>query len=192
MPTSFFCYVDESGQDTKGRLFIVAVVLVDVDSEPARQFCETAEIESKKGKTKWTGSKEQFKIDYIGRVTHCPIFTGRLFFAVYQDTTKYQNVTVQTISKVIKSLPSDFGKVRVYIDALPKSLEGSVILQLRRSETSVEKVRGVEKDENEALIRLADSLCGLVRGAMDGNPDLQELLDWGIKTKVICDLGQLK
>jgi hypothetical protein len=61
-------------------------------------------------------------------------------------------------------------------------------VELRRSGANVEKVRGLAKDENESLIRLADSLCGLVRGSFDGDPDLQELLDWGMRTGAICDL----
>jgi hypothetical protein len=188
MPTNFYCYADESGQDTEGRLFIVAVVLVDADRDLARSFCELAERESGKGKKKWTGAKFEYKLNYIGQVIHYPGFKGRLFFAVYKDTKRYQNATVQTISKVIKTLPAESGKVGVFIDALPKSLEQAVIVELRRSGANVEKVRGLAKDENESLIRLADSLCGLVRGAVDGDPDLQELLDWGMRTGAICDL----
>ena len=31
------------------------------------------------------------------------------------------------------------------------------------------KIKGVRRDENNALIRLADALCGLVRDVRDGN-----------------------
>lgn len=74
------------------------------------------------------------------------------------------------------------------IDALPKSLEQLVILELRRAGLRVFKVRGIAKDENEALIRLADALCGFARGPIEGNQDLQELIDWGLKTGDIRDL----
>jgi hypothetical protein len=39
------------------------------------------------------------------------------------------------------------------------------------------------------MIRLADSLCGLVRAAYTGQEDMQELLDWGVKTGAIRDLS---
>jgi hypothetical protein len=188
MPTSYFCYADESGQDTEGKLFIVAVVLTDADSEPARSFCEVAEKESKKGKTKWSSSKDNFRMDYICRVIRHSVFKGRLFYAIYRDTKRYQNATTQTINRVIKSLPPTSGKVGVYIDALPKALEQSVVAELRRNGSKIEKVRGIAKDENEALIRLADALCGLVRKAVDGDPDSQELLDWGVRAKIIHDI----
>ena len=79
-------------------------------------------------------------------------------------------------------------KAAIYIDALPKSVEQAVIVDLRRAGLQIDKVRGIAKDENESLIRLADALCGFARGAIDGQEDLQELLDWGLKTGVIKDL----
>ncbi len=45
-------YVDESGQDTKGKLFVVAVVAVE-NSDEFRQHCESFEKSSGKGKVKW-------------------------------------------------------------------------------------------------------------------------------------------
>jgi hypothetical protein len=41
---------------------------------------------------------------------------------------------------------------------------------LRDLHIQTRKVRGVRKDENDALIRLADAVCGLVRDAEDGVP----------------------
>ncbi len=43
---------------------------------------------------------------------------------------------------------------------------------------------GVKRDENNALIRLADAICGLVRDAQDGNKwakkELKRLIKKGI------------
>jgi hypothetical protein len=47
-------------------------------------------------------------------------------------------------------------------------------------------VRGVRKDENDALIRLADAVCGLVRAAMEGQDGMRKLYEKGKK------LGWLK
>ncbi len=41
---------------------------------------------------------------------------------------------------------------------------------LRDLHIQTRKVRGVRKDENNVLIRLADSLCGLVRDAHEQTP----------------------
>jgi hypothetical protein len=188
MPINFVCFVDESGQDTKGRLFIVAAVLSEVEASSVREFCEGAEESSGKGKVKWTSARFDYRLDYIGQILHHQEFRGRLFYAIFRDTLLYRDATVQTIGRLLETLPADSNKVKIFIDALPKSLERPIILDLRRSGANVEKVRGVARDENEALIRLADALCGLVRGAVDGHPDLQELLDWGIRTGMILDL----
>ncbi len=45
-----FCYVDESGQDTKGALFIVSVVITGQERESLIQICEAIERECGKGK----------------------------------------------------------------------------------------------------------------------------------------------
>ena len=65
----------------------------------------------------------------------------------------------------------------VLIDGLPASHERAIGRQLRQQGLHVKKVRGVKKDENDALIRLADALCGLVRGASEGQPALYALYE---------------
>jgi hypothetical protein len=45
-----YLYVDETGQDTGGRLFIVGVVVTDEENETYRHRCQAIEHESGKGK----------------------------------------------------------------------------------------------------------------------------------------------
>ena len=45
-------YIDESGQDTQGELFVVAVVTVE-NRDKSRQHCESFEKSLGKGKVKW-------------------------------------------------------------------------------------------------------------------------------------------
>jgi len=52
----------------------------------------------------------------------------------------------------------------------------------------VRKVRGVRKDESDALIRLADALCGFVRGAVEGQEAMQGLLEQGKRTGFLKEL----
>lgn len=47
-----YCYVDETGQDTRGALFIVAVVIAEEDAEHLRRVCERIERETGK-RAKW-------------------------------------------------------------------------------------------------------------------------------------------
>ncbi len=53
MTKKFFCYVDESGQDTLRELFIVSVVMTSQERDQLRQVCEEIERRSRKGQRKW-------------------------------------------------------------------------------------------------------------------------------------------
>jgi hypothetical protein len=68
-------------------------------------------------------------------------------------------------------------------------LEQVIGLQLRRSGVHAKKVKGIKKDENDALIRLADAVCGLVRGAIEGQSAMQTLFEQGIQIGALKDLS---
>ena len=85
----------------------------------------------------------------------------------------------QTIGRALNSLAFVEYDATVYIDALPKKLERATGVIIRLTGARVKKVRGIAKDENDSLIRLADFACGWVRSAQG---DMQELLDWAVKT----------
>jgi hypothetical protein len=74
MMQKFFCYVDETGQDTRGELFIVAVVIADQERDQLRQACEDIERGSRKGQRKWIKTKYSRRRAYIRQVLERPIF----------------------------------------------------------------------------------------------------------------------
>ena len=78
----------------------------------------------------------------------------------------------------------------VLIDALPRSLERAVGLRLRRSGIPAKKVRGVKKDENDALVRLADAVCGFVRTALEQRSSMRPLLEQSLNLGVLKDGSQ--
>lgn len=47
-----YCYVDETGQDTEGTFFLVALVITGSERDELRKFLIHAETNSKKGKLK--------------------------------------------------------------------------------------------------------------------------------------------
>lgn len=189
MPAKLYCFVDETGQDTEGRLFIVGVVITERDVETSRELCEAIERESGKGKSAWVRTNYTRKLEYIGRVLRTPLFRGRLFVASYPATREYHTKTVQAISRAVAAFDPNNPEVRVLIDALPKALERPTALDLRRAGLKVDKVRGPAREETEPLIRLADALCGLARGAYEGQENLQELLDWALRAGVVRDVS---
>lgn len=74
------------------------------------------------------------------------------------------------------------------IDGLPRSEEREVGLQLRRLGVPVKKVRGAQ-DDTDVLIRLADAVCGFVRSALEGQPDMRGLLDEQLRLSVVCEVS---
>ncbi len=189
MTQKFFCYVDETGQDTRGELFIVAVVIASQERNQLRQTCEDIERDSRKGRRKWVKTTYSRRLAYIRQVLERPIFEGKLNFAVYRDVQDYPSLAVQTIALALSARAETDYKATILIDGLPRSVERQVGLQLRRSGIRAKKVRGL-KDENDALIRLADAVCGLVRGAAEGQPAMRALFERAIQTGVLRDLSE--
>lgn len=114
---------------------------------------------------------------------------ANFFYATHRNTTEYEDATVRTIGRGLACIAKSDYKATVFIDALPKRTEREVGLRLRKMGAYVKKVRGAAKDEHEPIIRLADALCGFARSTYDGKEDMQELLDWAIRMRIIADLS---
>ncbi len=187
MTRKFFCYVDETGQDTNGKFFIVSVIVTDQERQGLYQICEKIEDESQKGRRKWNKTAHNRRIAYIRQILADPVFVGKLNYAVYHDENDYTRLTIETIKRTLNALAEEDCEVTVFIDGLQRTLERNVGLQLRRSGFPTKKVRGLN-DENDALIRLADAVCGLVRSAAEQKLMMRELLEQGVKTGIFKNL----
>jgi hypothetical protein len=107
----------------------------------------------------------------------------------YISGHKNLDATIEAIAGALKDWENTDYAATVVIDSLPWALETEIAVKLRRVGARIGKVRGLA-DEKEPLIRLADALCGLARAARYGQEDMQELLDWGVKTGVIRLLSE--
>lgn len=174
MTTKLYCYVDETGQDTQGRLFLVAVVVSGQEREQLRALCETLEDQSGKGHRKWSKTSSVRQIKYVRSIVGQGLLAGKLYYAVFESTNDYLAATVQTISETLKATAGMDYDATVFVDGLSRTLERAVGLSLRRSGTHVKKVRGLD-EENDALMRLADAVCGFVREAVQGDPAFESL-----------------
>ena len=156
----FDLYVDESGQDTKGKLFVVAVVAVE-NSDKSRQLCESVEKSSGKGKVKWRSAQKKRRLMYLRTViSDTPSLESTLFYSIFRHTTDYDSATIDGIAKAIRRLRAPGSHVYVYVDGLSKAKCNVYKTRLRQLNCPVRKVSRVGKDENEPLIRLADALAG--------------------------------
>ncbi|MBX7235692.1 MAG: DUF3800 domain-containing protein [Caldilineales bacterium] len=189
MSRKFFCYVDETGQDTNGRLFIVAVVVTAENRDELRQTCELIEQISHKGQRKWAKSSKSARVSYIQQLLAQRIISDfQASYAIYSNNHDYVDLTVRTIARTIEASHETEYEATVLIDGLPRSMERRVGLHLRRLGIHVKKVRGID-DEADVLIRLADAICGLVRGAEEGESVFKELLAQGTQVQVLYDLS---
>jgi hypothetical protein len=83
-----YTYVDETGQDTQGQLFIVAVVIVRGDCDPLRQALQEVERGSRKLDKKWTKSRPAQREAYMRSILNLKLLHGSLYYALSAVTCK--------------------------------------------------------------------------------------------------------
>jgi len=119
-----------------------------------------------------------------------PTFKGKLHFAIYRNALDYASMTVRTIAEALMANGETNFRVTVFIDGLARPLEQTVGLRLRRSGIPAKKVRGIKKEESDALLRLADAICGFVRDAMNGEPKMRTLFERSMRSGILIDVSE--
>ena len=162
-----YAYVDESGQDTKGLVFVVSVLIMEREREALADELEKIEKESGKNNLKWHKAKYEFCREYIAGVSRLDILRRKIFFEVFSDTKKYLELTSYATAKAILKKSGGDYKATVFVDGLRKKELAIFTKGLRDLKIKTKKIRGVKKDENNVFIRLVDAVCGLIRDAYD-------------------------
>jgi len=185
-----YCYVDESGQDTKGDLFVVSVVLTQKERDEFQKQLEKLEKNSGKGKLKWSRAKLEAKLTYLNLVLSFFKNKKGLLFSVFRDTTDYDLATIMSISKAIYfGKPKERYKALIYVDALSKTKRMRYGSELRKLGIHTGKVQGVTKEANNPMIRLADSIAGWTRDVLEGEKgEVKKLFDKAIKNKTLVQV----
>jgi len=132
-----YCYVDETGQDTRSNFFFVSLIIADSERDTLRTIVKEIEMRSWKADKKWTKSTIKQRIAYITEIINLPYFKGSLFFQRFEKPTNYLSCTVEAIFNVLnrKALPGD--KYSIFIDALNKHDRKAVSILLRRHQMKV-------------------------------------------------------
>ncbi len=172
-----YCYVDESGQDSVGRLFIVSVVIAESERDKLVKQLEAVEFATGKGRRKWTQTRDKSKWAYIQGIFNIPELKNKLSYTLYYNVIDYLPRTILATAQAITTYVAGDYKAIVFIDGLPKSQTRWFGRELRHLRIKTEKVRGVRKEEASALMRLADAVCGFVRAAITGQKEMAELLE---------------
>lgn len=181
-----YCYVDEAGQHTEGKLFVVTVILAAGESErdSYRRILEQAEQLSGKRRQKWRHSKHSERLAYLRILLSNPGFTGKVIVSVHQNSRAYADLTIISIAKAVDHYTQKPYKATILIDGLRQSERQHVAVLLRRRGVKTDKVRGLN-DEKDAFIRFADAVCGCVIDALEGDREYQRLLDEAKKHGVV-------
>jgi hypothetical protein len=184
-----YCYVDESGQDTEGQFFVVAVLVTADDREELRRILEKIENESGKRNVKWSRTTNVRRRAYIQRIVAQSELRGKICFSYYRYTKAYLELTAETIADAIASSVREDYKATILIDALPPTHARVVSSILHQLGVSTRKVRGIRDEESDSLVRLADAICGMVRDSFEGRK-FQEFYQRAIQRGVIVSLKE--
>lgn len=156
-----FCYVDETGQDTKGEFFIAAVVITEQRHE-LEKVIEKIETDSGKRKTKWQKTKKELKKEFISQIKQLTKLNLNISYTIHKQSKSFKEATVITIAAAINRHYTEEYKATIFIDGLHKTEVKFISNILHKIGIKTEKVRGIE-DESNAIIRLADAIVGCIR-----------------------------
>ena len=160
-----YCFVDETGQDTAGRLFLVAVVLKEKDHlNILEEKLEGIERRSGRRRLKWRKTRPEAKRAYLDEILCVEELRGAVYYATYEATREYSKLTSLTIAKAILAKEQEDYVVTVIIDGLNDKERDVVRTELKRLKIRYRKIRGM-KDEQNTFLRLADALAGFLRDA---------------------------
>lgn len=189
-PKKLYCYVDETGQDTFGNMFIVVAIVVDNERDMILDFLEEAERKSGKTRRKWIKTRTAEKDRYLDMAISSHL-KGKIYFRIFHDTKEYEDLMVLVIGQSINLYTEAHHlttyKATIVIDGLKQTEAKRVAKSLRQLGVKIRKVRG-EKDESNALLRLSDAIAGLTREATEGVENYNKLLKKLTKEKVINEL----
>lgn len=177
-----YCYVDETGQDTKGDFFIVVAVVVDDERDQLNKYLQEVELSSGIGKKKWVRAKRAIdsRNQYLEAAGSGDI-KSKVFYRTYAKTGTgaFEHLTVLAIAQAVNRYrelhhATEDYRVSIMIDGLKPSEEARVGKSLRQLGVHSRKVRG-GRDKSEPILRLADRIAGLVRESYEGQQEYEAI-----------------
>ncbi len=124
----------------------------------------------RKGMYKWTRAAFDRKEQYLIGLSSIRELKGCILYAVYHQTKEYTTLTALTVAKAVLAqvAPGEEAyDVSVVIDALTRKDAQKVREQLKLLKIHYRDIRGM-KDEQNAFLRLADSMAGFLRDCQEG------------------------
>ena len=170
-----YCYVDETGQDTLGKFFLVAVAVAEGKQKDSIGLrLELAEKESGKRFAKWGSTKLKHKKDYLKRVANIHELGGAIFYAIFENTKEYLDLTASTVGEAILLKKKGKFQVVVIADGLNEAERWVVSRKLKGLGITRKKVKGA-RFRSDPFIRLVDAFAGFLRDHEEGQVYAKEL-----------------
>jgi hypothetical protein len=171
-----YAYVDESGQDTRGEMFLVSVVIASETRDAARKALQGIERGSGKRLRKWTRSRVRERVAYIEQCLHHASLLGPVYYSHYQNTRAYVDLVILSTAKALHARVMERPTATVFVDGLVYAERRRFAAGLRKLNVVVRKVQG-RRDESDEFIRLADAITGFVRDALEGDEQMGRLFE---------------
>ena len=165
-----YCYVDETGQDTKSEIFVVVAVVSAGDQEQIRKQLLKIEKLVKTHKLKWHKLRNDRRMKYLALVLERKIASRDVYIGRYQKPIPFFFPMLDLVEKAITQAAKGEYTARVYVDGINKKVAKSLTNALRSRGISLGLVKS-RRDESEPLIRLADMWAGCARSAFLNNKD---------------------
>ena len=179
-----YCYVDETGQDTRGKLFLVSVVITNSQKEKLRDKLSEIEQASGKKSKKWTKSTRDQRKKYMEAIVAEKRFSSNIFYSEYHDTRAYVDLTILATAKSLLGKAHLPYQATVFVDGLNKTERHRFSAGLRQLRVQVRKVRGL-RDQSDEFIRLADAIAGFMRDVLGGDQIMKALYKKAEKNRII-------
>jgi hypothetical protein len=157
-------FTDESGQDVSSKIFVVCTAICE-SSDVEFLNKELLDIENKSGKTKkWYKSSNKTRASYVKKILQSKVLSKtKIYYSEYGDKTEYSRLVGSHIAKSIINYVADSDyKAKIFIDKTNKPVLEQIKKEIKAFRVHYQKIRGLS-DGSSSLIRLADSLCGIVR-----------------------------
>lgn len=182
-----YAYVDESGQDTKGEIFLVSVVVVGSKRDKLRTLLRKIETKSKKKNRKWTRERKVRREAYMKQIIASKELVGLIYFSYYKGAKVFIDLTIFATAKAILDQASDSYQATVYVDGLNKTDREKFTRGLRKLHVKTTRAKGL-KDEADEFIRLADAIAGFVRDGIEGDKIMKPLYKQALKKGIIREI----
>ena len=183
-----YAYVDESGQDTEGKFFVVGIVVTEENRDRIMKELEAIEEASGKNTIKWHSARPQYREKYLSLVARSPLLINQAFFDTFTNGKQYIEMSsYATARAILRKAEKDYS-ASIFVDGFNKRELSRFEQGLKELRIKKRKFRGVRRDENNALIRFADAVCGLVRDVEDSNETAMALLKQLMKKGVLIAL----